>query len=66
MNVRSGEESNSWFRSDRMLHVNENWYFVTRENTQEGPFSSRNEAENELMLYIRHTNDALYDKVGNA
>ena len=66
MNVRSGEESNSWFRSDSMLHVNENWYFVTRENTQEGPFSSRNEAENELMLYIRHTNDALYDKVGNA
>ena len=55
MNVRGGEESKSWFRSDRMLHVNENWYFVTRENTQEGPFSSRNEAENELMLYIRHS-----------
>jgi hypothetical protein len=66
MNVRGGEESKSWFRSDRMLHVNENWYFVTRENTQEGPFSSRNEAENELTLYIRQANDALYDRVSNA
>ncbi len=66
MNVRGGEDNKNWFRSDRMLHVNENWYFVTRENTQEGPFSSRNEAENELTLYIRHANEPFYERAGNA
>ncbi|MGB2248657.1 MAG: DUF6316 family protein, partial [Alcanivorax sediminis] len=29
------------------------WYFVTRENTVEGPFSSRAEAETGLMMYLR-------------
>lgn len=65
MDVRSGEESKSWFRSDRMMHVNDHWYFVTRENTQEGPFNSRREAELELNLYIRHANDELLKEVSN-
>lgn len=60
MHVRAGEENRQWFRSDRYLHVNDHWYFITRENTQEGPFNSRREAEQELTLYIRHINDALY------
>ena len=62
MLVRAGEDNKSWFRSDRMMHVNENWYFLTRENTQEGPFDSRQEAEAELILYIRHVNDSLFQE----
>ncbi|MDX1451664.1 MAG: DUF6316 family protein [Oleiphilaceae bacterium] len=60
MVVRSGEAERTWFRSERIMHVNDQWFFVTREMTQEGPFGSRHEAEMELNLYIRHVNDDLY------
>ena len=29
---------------------------MTRENQEAGPFISQHEAENELILYIRHAN----------
>jgi hypothetical protein len=29
---------------------------MTRENEEAGPFISQHEAENELILYIRHAN----------
>ncbi|MET1253662.1 DUF6316 family protein [Aliikangiella maris] len=53
MQYRAGESEKSWFRSDRYYHTNEGWWFTTREQSQEGPFISKNEAENELILYIR-------------
>ncbi|OZG72839.1 hypothetical protein BTA51_12740 [Hahella sp. CCB-MM4] len=65
MTVRSGEAERPWFRSDRFIHTADGWYFVTRENTQEGPFSSIREANNELSLYIRYANEAFYVKAGN-
>ncbi|WP_020410425.1 DUF6316 family protein [Hahella ganghwensis] len=62
MAVRSGEAERPWFRSDRFIHTADGWYFVTRENTQEGPFTTMREAENELNLYIRYANDSFYTK----
>jgi len=56
MNVRIGENTKTWFRSDRFLHINDKWYFITREQTQEGPFDSREEAERELYYYIGRQN----------
>jgi len=56
MIVRSGEAERVWFRSDRFIHTAEGWYFITRENSHKGPFMSIQEAKNELLLYIRHTN----------
>lgn len=55
--VRNGEDDKTHFRSDRVIVMNGKYFFMTRENTQEGPFDSRLEAENELNLYIRHMND---------
>jgi len=55
--ARSGEEDKTHFRSDRVVVMNGSYYFMTRENTQEGPFESRLDAERELNLYIRHMND---------
>jgi len=60
MTVRIGETTKSWFRSERYLHVNDQWYFTTREMTEEGPYITKQEAEMELMLYIRHMNDSLH------
>lgn len=60
MTVRTGESIKNWFRSDRYMHVNDQWFFITREMTEEGPYGSKSEAEMELALYIRHSNDALF------
>ena len=53
---RVGEDEKTRYRSDRVIVMNGKYYFMTRENTQEGPFDKRLEAENELNLYIRHMN----------
>lgn len=63
MTVRIGESEKTWFRSERIMHVNDQWFFTTREMTQEGPFYSKHEAEMELNLYIRHANDHFYRKI---
>ena len=62
MQVRSGELKKTWFRGDRFFHTDSGWFFITRENTQEGPFRSHNEAESELNLYIRHQNEELFPR----
>lgn len=51
---RAGEESTrKFFRSDRISTQNGKFYFSTREGTLEGPFDSRQEAERELVMFIR-------------
>jgi len=41
------------FRSDRVSLVNGLYFFSTRENTLEGPFFSKEDAERETQAYIR-------------
>lgn len=52
MEVRSGEQNKSWYRSDRFFKVNGEWYFSTREKVDVGPFSSRENANTGLTLFI--------------
>lgn len=40
------------FRANRFTLINGAYYFSTRENTLEGPFASRAEAERESMIYV--------------
>lgn len=47
-------DKKTWFRSQRFFTEGSNWYFTTREGTVEGPFESRDEAEQELMMYLRN------------
>ncbi|MEQ9545787.1 MAG: DUF6316 family protein [Marinobacter sp.] len=60
MDVRRGEQERNWFRSDRFTTINGQWFFQTREGTFEGPFDSVNEAQMELMLYLRHSEDDIF------
>lgn len=54
MDSRQDDQSaRTWFRSDRFFNEGPNWYFTTRENTVEGPYATREEAENALMMYLR-------------
>jgi len=41
------------FRSDRVSTINGQYFFSTRENTLEGPFFSRVDAEQGSQLYIK-------------
>lgn len=53
MGRREGEEEKTRFRSDRFFCEDGSWFFTTRENTVQGPFESRDDAERELALYLR-------------
>ena len=64
MVVRKGEVERNWFRTDRFERINGQLYFQTREGDVEGPFSDMNEAQMELMLYLRHSDDVLYQNAG--
>ena len=41
------------FQMDRLVQQNGEWYYMTREGEERGPFESREEAEGDLIFYIR-------------
>lgn len=51
MMVRESEPMKGWFRCDRFIQSGRQWYYMTREATQIGPFNSKNEAERDLYWY---------------
>jgi hypothetical protein len=51
--IRKGEsEPQPRFRESRFFHSMDEWFFVTRERTVEGPFKYRVEAEKMLEAYL--------------
>ena len=51
--IRKGEaEPRPRFRGSRFFHSMDEWYFITRERTVEGPFEHRDEAEKMLETYL--------------
>lgn len=52
------------FRSDRVSRVNGMYFFSTRENTLEGPFMSKEDAERETEAYIRRMQTATHYQPG--
>ena len=51
------DDKKAWFRSQRFFSEGNQWYFTTRENTIEGPYESRADAEQELMMYLRNVRE---------
>ena len=59
--MRKGEsEPQSRFRESRFFHSMDEWYFVTRERTVEGPFEHRSEAEEILETYLNGVDVIVY------
>jgi hypothetical protein len=48
-----------FFPSDRICRINGDFYFNTREGTQEGPFTSREAAQREIEAYIARMQEVL-------
>lgn len=54
MGKREGDDNKTFFNSDRFFNEGGKWFFATREGQLMGPFDSRKDAEQELMLYLRN------------
>ena len=40
------------FQMDRFVQQNGEWFYVTRDGEERGPFKSRSDAEGDLVFYI--------------
>ncbi len=49
-----GENEKLHFQMDRLVQQNGEWFYMTREGEEKGPFESRQDAEGDLAVYIRH------------
>lgn len=54
MGKRDGDDNKTFFNSDRFFNEGGKWFFTTREGSLMGPYDSRADAEQELMLYLRN------------
>lgn len=53
---RMSEYGHIPFRAGRFFCVDLKWYFATREGLDQGPFDTKEDAEAELLLYLRDIN----------
>ena len=51
-NNREGEEINPQFRSGRFYSIANEWYFCVREQQDQGPFPTKETAEDNLKTYL--------------
>jgi hypothetical protein len=52
MSSRKNEQDKTHFRTERLVGINGQWFFMTRENPQpKGPFATRKKAELGLKAY---------------
>jgi uncharacterized protein YchJ len=49
-----GKEDTVHFQVDRFVQQNGEWFYITREGEQRGPFENKDDAEADLAAYIRH------------
>ena len=51
-NKRSGDDQHTHFRSGRFYSVANEWYFCIREKEDQGPFPTKDLAEDHLKTYL--------------
>ncbi len=60
MQLRATETTNrTWFRSERFALIGKDWFFLTREGHNIGPFGSKNEAALGFERYLEFIDDDL-------
>lgn len=48
------DKNKMYFQMDRFVQQNNEWFYTTREGEERGPFASRDDAEGDLIAFIRH------------
>ena len=56
---KSDKQANSHFRAERYFQTGGQWFFNTREGTIEGPFTTRESAEDYFKVYVQTVNFAV-------
>jgi len=42
------------FQMDRLIQQNGEWFYMTREGDERGPFKTKEDAEDDIVAYIKH------------
>lgn len=42
-----------YFQMDRFMQQNDEWFYTTREGEERGPFKSKDDAEKDLIAYLK-------------
>lgn len=42
------------FQIERLIQQNGEWFYLTREGEERGPFETKEDAEGDIIMYIRH------------
>lgn len=56
---RRGEHGRAPFRSGRFFSASGKWFFSTREGRDHGPYESKQQAEEELRMFLRGLGGAI-------
>lgn len=57
---RKQEPAKKFYRSERTVFINDRWYYQSRENAPEGPFSTREDAEYAVQRYLEVVNSPMF------
>ena len=49
-----GDKSKQFFQVDRFVQQNGEWFYMTREGEERGPFEGKEDAEGDLISYVMH------------
>jgi hypothetical protein len=52
--ITDGKNDKFHFQMDRFVQQNGEWFYMTSEGDERGPFETRDDAAGDIMLYIRH------------
>lgn len=53
MSRKTDDGESFHYQSSRFVQQNGEWFYMTREGEERGPFETREEAEGDLIFYIR-------------
>ena len=48
-----GDDDKLHFQMERFVQQNGQWFYITREGEEKGPFDSKEDAEGDLITYVR-------------
>jgi len=49
-----GKDGKHYYQMDRFVLQNGEWFYMTREGEERGPFESKEDAEGDMIVYLRH------------
>jgi len=51
------DDKSLYFQTGRFVHQNGEWFYITRGGEQRGPFMRKEDAEDDMISYIRNLNN---------